>query len=170
MQGWIASLDKSIIDLCAKARDYTTISVSKICDSIAAYALSAEVRPNLLKRNTDLAEGNMQLLEQFISDHQDICRWVKPRGGTTTFVQFVTSPRHASPGQPIDDVVLCKRLIDEAGVMFVPGSLCFGDEVSTFAGFVRIGYVPSRKVLQEGLGKLREWIAAHYDELPVFVQ
>ena len=40
-------------------------------------------------------------------------------------------------GSPVDDVALCKQLMEDVSVMLVPGSRCFG-EGNDFKGYVRI--------------------------------
>lgn len=157
--GWIASRSKSIIEACANSRDYTTISVGQIDDAIASYALAPECIHNLLKRNIDLARTNLAILEKFIESHRWACEWVKPRAGTTAFVRFTKM------GKPINDVTFCEMLQDRTGVMFVPGSLCFGGG-EEFQGYVRIGFVCETEVLEKGLEALRTFMEDDYEEVP----
>jgi aspartate/methionine/tyrosine aminotransferase len=147
--GWIASRDRSIIEAIAAARDYTTISVSRLDDQVASYALSASVLHSLLGRNIKLAKTNVALLDTFIIEHSAFCSWVKPTGGTTAFIKF------QSKGQPVDDVQFCIDVIEKTKVMFLPGSKCFGQD---FKGFVRIGFVCETEVLQEALNKLGSFV------------
>ncbi|KAI1463993.1 PLP-dependent transferase [Daldinia caldariorum] len=153
--GWIASRDASIMEAIASARDYTTISVSQLDDQIARYALSASVRPHLLARNISLARENLKLLDRFIQDHSSVCSWVRPTAGTTAFVQFKNKN-----GNPVDDEAFCKDVLDKTKVMFLPGARCFEyDQTSSFAGFVRIGYVSETEVLHHALEKLGSYLA-----------
>jgi len=147
--GWIASRSPEIIEQIASARDYTTISVSQIDDSVATYALSASVLHALLGRNIKLAKTNVGILEAFVEEHKGICSWVKPTGGTTALVRFERK------GVPVDDELFCVDVIEKTKVMFLPGSRCFGEE---FKGFVRIGFVCETEVLQEALEKLGVYI------------
>ncbi|CAG8956710.1 hypothetical protein HYFRA_00012254 [Hymenoscyphus fraxineus] len=149
--GWIAARDPEIIEACAAARDYTTISVSQLDDQIATYAMSGSVMHALLGRNIALAKRNVALLEKFIDNHSHICSWVKPVAGSTALVKF------AKNGMVVDDVQFCKDLIENTKVMFVPASKCFGEE---FKGSVRIGFCCETVVLEEGLRKLGEYIRA----------
>ena len=149
--GWIISPDDSIIENIAMARDYTTISVSQIDDQIARYALSEEVRSGLIARNLKLAQQNLALVDKFVQDHDGIVSWVKPRAGTTAFIQF------RRDGQPVDDENFCKDLLQATKVMLLPGTKCFGNGTD-FNGFVRIGYVSETEVLQEALHKLSAYI------------
>ncbi|KAE8393977.1 long-chain fatty acid transporter [Aspergillus alliaceus] len=159
--GWIASRDRSVIETCAAARHYTTISVSQLDDAIASYALDASCIHNLLKRNIQLAKTNLAILEKFIESYRWACEWVKPRAGTTAFVRF------SKMGKPVNDVAFCEMLLDRTGVMFVPGSQCFG-EGEDFRGYVRIGVVQETHVLEEGLEALTKFMEDGYEEVPVF--
>ena len=157
--GWIASRDKSIIESIADARDYTTISVGQIDEAVASFALAPDCIHNLLKRNIDLARTNLAILEKFIDSHRWACDWVKPQAGTTAFVRF------NKMGKPVDDVKFCEMLQERTGVMFVPGSLCFGGG-EDFKGYVRIGYVNETEVLEQGLNALREFMEDGYEDVP----
>ncbi|ORY70270.1 pyridoxal phosphate-dependent transferase [Pseudomassariella vexata] len=153
--GWIASRDPSIIEQVAVARDYTTISVSQLDDQVSRYALSADVRPQLIARNLALARTNLALLEEFVREHPGTVEWVKPTAGTTAFVRFL-----GKRGSPVDDVAFCMDVLERTKVMFLPGSKCFGHGKG-FEGFVRIGYVNETEVVREALGRLRGYVAEY---------
>lgn len=157
--GWIASRSHSLIEACANSRDYTTISVGQIDDAVASFALAPECIHNLLKRNLELARTNLAILEKFIDSHRWACEWVKPKAGTTAFVRFTKM------GKPINDVVFCETLQEKSGVMFVPGSRCFGAG-EEFQGYVRIGYVCETEVLEKGLEALRTFMEDEYEDVP----
>ena len=157
--GWIASRSQDILTACSQARDYTTISVSQLDDQVAAYALSQHCVHNLLARNIQLAKTNLALLDKFVEEHKLICQWTRPVAGTTAFVKFMKS------GDPIDDVEFCVKLMDMTGVMFCPGSRCFGNE-KDFKGYVRIGFCCETEVLQQGLDKLSVFMSSHFDDVP----
>ncbi|KAI0411531.1 PLP-dependent transferase [Xylaria grammica] len=151
--GWVASRDKGIIEQLAVARDYTTISVSQLDDQVARFALSAAVRPALLKRNIALASTNLALLEKFVQKHTDICSWVKPTAGTTALVRF-----SRKDGQPVDDEAFCRDVLDKTKVFFLPAGRCFGHG-NAFQGYVRIGYVSETPVLRKALDNLSTYVA-----------
>jgi aspartate/methionine/tyrosine aminotransferase len=158
--GWIASRSREIIERVAAVRHYTTISVSQLDSAVAAFALSPHTVHALIGRNIGLAKRNLDLLERFVIKHDDICTWMKPLAGTTAFVQFHRE-RH-----PVDDIVLCKRLVEETGVLWVPGGHCFGNG-RDFAGYVRIGFVCAEDALKEGLEKVGTWLRKEFDDLPL---
>jgi aspartate/methionine/tyrosine aminotransferase len=149
--GWVVSPDSSIIDAVAAARDYTTISVSKLDDRVATYALSPAVQPSLVRRNTELAAHNLKLVKAFIEKYPSVCCWIEPRAGTTAFIQFRTK------GKPIVDTEFCLDLLEKTKVFLVPGSHCFG-RGEDFEGYVRMGYVSETSVLEEALRKLGEYV------------
>ena len=147
-----------IIEKLAKARHYTTISVSQLDEQVAAFALSQNTVHNLLSKNIQLAKKNLEILDRFVIRHDDICEWVKPLAGTTAFVKF-----HRD-GSPINAVEFCRQLLENTGVMFVPGEECFGKD---FKGYVRIGFVNDTEVIQEGLEKVRQFLRKELDNLPL---
>ncbi|RYO78181.1 hypothetical protein DL766_003653 [Monosporascus sp. MC13-8B] len=151
--GWIACCDASILRQVAAARDYTAISVSQVDDQIAAYALSDDVRPQLLSRNIALARTNLALLTRFVEAHADVCDWVRPHAGTTAFLRF----KRKDGGEPVDDVAFCRDLLQRTKVLLVPGSLCFGGGAD-FRGYVRIGFVCETEVVEEALPKLSAYV------------
>ncbi|KAF2103020.1 PLP-dependent transferase [Rhizodiscina lignyota] len=156
--GWIASRNPDIIETCAQARDYTTISVSQLDEQVAAFALSPSTIHALLSRNIQLAKTNLSILAKFVDRHDDICSWVSPKAGTTAFVRF-----HRE-GNAIDSAEFCKRLLDKTGVLFAPGKESFGDD---FEGYVRIGYVCETEVLKGGLDKTKVWLRKEFDDIPL---
>ncbi|PWY91239.1 long-chain fatty acid transporter [Aspergillus heteromorphus CBS 117.55] len=158
--GWLASRDRSIVERCASARDYTTISVGQIDDAIASYALAPACIHNLLERNIELAQKNLAILETFIESHRWACDWIKPRAGTTAFVRF------SKKGEPVDDTAFCEALQEKTGVMFVPGSLCFG-EGEDFKGYVRIGFVCETEVLEQAMKELGSFMNREFENVPM---
>ena len=158
--GWIASRSSEVVEACAQARDYTTISVSQLDDQIATYALSPACIHSLLHRNLQLARRNLELLDKFVESHRWACEWVRPVAGTTAFVKF------SSMGSELDDLAFCEQLLKETGAMLSPGGSCFGHGVD-FKGFVRFGFCCNTDVLREGLGKLSSFMTTEYKKIPV---
>lgn len=156
--GWVASRNRDLIERCAAARDYTTISVSKLDQAIAAFALSPDVVHGLLSRNIGLARANLELLERWVIKHDEYCTWTKPVAGTTAFVRF------ARDGRAVDAVALCKAVQEKTGVMLLPGDYGFGEE---FKGYVRFGYVNRTEVVKAGLEELRKFMRKEFDDVPL---
>lgn len=158
--GWIASRNRDVIEACTRTRQYTTISVSRLDDAIARYTLAPTCIHSLLKQNLELAKTNLGHVEDFVESYRWACNWTRPRAGTTAFVRFTKL------GKPVDDVALCQALLERTGVMFVPGSACFGGG-QDFQGYVRLGYVCETDVLVQGLDALREFMENEYENVPV---
>ena len=157
--GWIASRSPEIIEACCQARDYTTISVGQLDDQIAAYALDDNCIHSLISRNIQLARRNLEILDRFVESHKWACEWVKPVAGTTAFVKI------SNMGSPVDDVVFCDKLMEDTGVLLVPGSRCFGDG-NDFKGFVRFGYCCETDTLEKGLEKVKMFMKKGYRTVP----
>jgi len=158
--GWVASRSAALTERIYAARHYTTLSVSQLDSAVAAFALSPAVVHRLLARNIALAKANLRVLERFVVKHDDVVEWVRPVAGTTAFLRF-----HRG-GRPVDDLVLCTRLVQETGVLWCPGRHCFGRD-RDFAGFVRVGFCCAEEVLKEGLEKVRLWMRKEFDDLPL---
>ncbi|KAI6785277.1 Aspartate aminotransferase [Emericellopsis cladophorae] len=149
--GWIATRDEEIMTAIKSARNYTTISVSQLDDQIAGLALSAAVRPSLLRRNIELAQTNLALLEAFVHKYSEICSWTKPAAGTTAMIRFERR------GQSVKDDEFCLEVLEKTRVLVMPGSTCFGGG-EYFEGYMRFGYVSSTKVLKEALDALGHYL------------
>lgn len=149
--GWAVTPDKDIMAGLAKARDYTTISVSQVDDQIATYALSPTVRPSLLERNVNLATHNLGLVKNFIQKYSKHCEWVCPNAGTTAFILFKKGDK------AVEDVEFCVDLLQKTKVFIAPGSRCFGQD-EDFLGYVRLGYVCETGVLEEALDRLSVYV------------
>lgn len=162
--GWIAARQHSVIEACAKARDYNTISVSQIDDRVAEYALSPTVVEKILEKNIKLCNTNLSILDDFITREVAAVsggRWkasyVKPTAGTMAFVKFTPTD-----GRPVNDKRFCEILIEKKGVLFLPGGVCFGHG-REFEGYFRIGYVCGTELLKNGLKRLGEFLSEEQD-------
>lgn len=130
--GWIAG-PKEVLEAVMIHRDYNTISVGMLDDHFATIAL--ENRDALLVRNRAIVRTNLDILDAWVQ-HQPLISYVKPKGGTVTLLKYRPD---------MDSVSFCQRLIDETGVLLMPGS-ALGME-----GQVRIGFGNGTQVLREGL-------------------
>jgi aspartate/methionine/tyrosine aminotransferase len=156
--GWIASRNRDFIEQCQIARDYTTLSVSKIDQKVAEFALSPDTVHGLLGRNIQLAKANLEILDRFVLKHDEYCSYTKPVAGTTAFVKFERE------GKAVDAAALCKAVQEKTGVMFLPGDVGFGEQ---FKGYVRIGYCNQTQIVKEGFEELRKFMRREVDEVPL---
>jgi aspartate/methionine/tyrosine aminotransferase len=138
--GWIAA-PREVLDAAMIHRDYNTISVSMIDDHLASIAL--EARDRVLARSRDITRGNLAILSDWV-DAEPSISWTKPRSGTTALLRYAT---------PVPSTEFCSRLLDETGVLLVPGAAFDMD------GHVRIGYANSPDILREGLRRMSDFLA-----------
>ena len=102
-------------------RDYTTLSVSQIDDSVAAFALSSDVLPRIIERSLAICKAGLTLLEEFMTKNKSRCDWVLSTGGGSAFIRILNSD-----GSPVDDRQFALTLIEKGGLFTVPGE-CFAD-------------------------------------------
>jgi aspartate/methionine/tyrosine aminotransferase len=136
--GWVAG-PEDVIELIQKHRDYTTISCGVIDDHLAAIALAN--KDKIFERNLKIVRNNVEILDKWVNSDPNFS-YVKPRGGTTAFVKL-------NFDIPSND--FCLKLLDETGVMILPGS------VMETEGFVRIGYAFEPELLKTGLEKISQF-------------
>jgi aspartate/methionine/tyrosine aminotransferase len=138
--GWLATCDRSVLDRCARMKDYTTICSSAPSEVLALIALRA--RDRVLGRSRSIVSANLAVLDDFFARRTDALTWVRPRGGSTGFPRLV-------PGGPAGSSAdaFAARLVESTGVLLVPSST-FGFGDSHF----RIGL--GRRDLPEAIAKV----------------
>ncbi|KAG8424502.1 hypothetical protein J3458_001285 [Metarhizium acridum] len=119
---WVISTNAALLRKVLIARDYTTISVSRLDYGVAAHALGSDVRPNLLKRDLALCREGNTLLDQFVRRNKR-CRWTKPQGGGTGSIQI-----RDNNGEAVDDFEFRLQVAKEQSLLVVPCRFCFPDE------------------------------------------
>ncbi|HEX4932733.1 MAG TPA: aminotransferase [Gemmatimonadaceae bacterium] len=139
--GWIVA-PREVREAVLIHRDYNTISVGIVDEYLATLAL--EHTDALLARNRAIVRTNLALLEAWVAQEPRL-DWVKPRGGTVTLLDYAL---------PLSSRDLCTRLLQEAGVLLMPGS-ALGME-----GTVRIGFGNGTEVLRDGLAATSRVLAA----------
>lgn len=139
--GWMAG-PPDLLEPAMRHRDYTTISVGVLDDWLAALAL--EYAPAVLARNRGVVRGNLARLDAWV-EAEARASYVKPRSGTTALVRI----DRAAPSE-----AWCTRLLDETGVLVVPGS-AMGME-----GYIRIGFGNDPAAFAPGLAGLSRFLAA----------
>ena len=131
--GWVAAPEE-LITRISRRRDYNTISCGMIDDYLATMAI--ENREALLRRNLKIVADNAAVLDEWVQSEPRIS-YVAPKGGTTAFLHYDAS---------IGSVTFCKRLLDEKGVLLLPGS------AMDMEGWLRIGYCYAEDTSQLGQG------------------
>lgn len=139
--GWLAG-PPELVERVNRRRDYNTISCGRIDDRLATIAL--QNKEELLKRNLEIVAANAEALDAWVAAEPHIS-YVKPAGGTTAFLKY---------DLPIDSKTFCKRLLEEKGVMLLPGA------VMDVEGWLRIGYcfAEDSSELSQGLSLVSEFM------------
>ena len=156
--GWVVSQDADLMQKIVTARDYTTLSVSQLDDSVASFALRKEVLPVLMQRNLSLCQESIFMIDEFVQRNSQRCRWIKPSGAGTAFVQILERD-----GTPVDDAVFSARLADEEGICVIPGGHCFQDDgTDDFRGYIRLTLGEPQR-LREALPALETFLTKYHE-------
>ncbi|KAF2667133.1 PLP-dependent transferase [Microthyrium microscopicum] len=151
--GWIVSPDRALIEQAMTLRDYTTISVSQLDQSVANFALSPALLPKLMERNLAVCQRTIGMLDEFIKSNSIRCEWVKPAGAGTAFVRILQRD-----GQPVDEVKFAAGFVQKFGVSVVPGGYCFSQDGSDdFKGYIRVALGDEQK-LRDALPLLQQFL------------
>lgn len=138
--GWVIA-DDEISAAIRTCRDYTMICGGVFNDALATYVLRH--RDKIVERNRAIALGNRAIAQRWI-DGQPRVSWVAPKGVSTSYIRLDI---------PEDDEAFCLRLLEERGVLLVPGSRF---ELPCGA---RLGYCAQPDVLRTGLALLGDALA-----------
>lgn len=141
--GWIASQDKELLKQIEKVKQYTSLCNSGPAEIIGLIALrNKEI---ILKRNNNIVNKNLNLLDQFIERYKKYFSWVRPKSGCTGFVKYLSNQ---------DVEWLCAKAIEKAGVLLLPGTV-----YDASSNHFRIGF--GRKNLPQALEKFEQFFADH---------
>ncbi len=137
--GWIVAPDDVMSKIIVQ-REYNTISVSAIDDYFGTLAL--ENKEVILGRNLPKILKGKEILLDWVRDESNV-ELVPPMGGTTALLKY---------NSPLSSVELCKKLLEDTGVLFLPASTL------EMEGYLRVGYCSNIKMLSEGLAKFSKWL------------
>jgi aspartate/methionine/tyrosine aminotransferase len=137
--GWIAARNSALIERMMGLKDYTTICNSAPGEFLAEIALRN--RRRIISRNLGIIRANLSLLDEFFNEFEELFEWKKPRAGSIGFPGLF--------GENIEE--FCERLVQNAGVLLLPGTV-FGDTANHF----RIGF--GRLNMPAALTRLREFL------------
>jgi aspartate/methionine/tyrosine aminotransferase len=137
--GWIATRSGDVYRKMAGLKDYTTICNSAPSELLAEIALRH--REKIAERNRQIIRNNLFVLDTFFAHQSQKFKWLRPRAGSVAFPEWL--------GGDIED--FCDRLVREAGVLLLPGTL-FG----MAGGYFRLGF--GRKNMPEALGAFEQFL------------
>jgi aspartate/methionine/tyrosine aminotransferase len=141
--GWLATRAPGLIARWLAYKDYTTICNSGPSEALGLIAVRAA--DALFERNREIVRGNLAAADAFFGRHAARFAWLPPQAGSIAF------PAWRGPGS-VDE--FCQVVLDEQGVMIVPGSL-FDEPGPHF----RVGL--GRTNFGEALGRLEQYLQRH---------
>jgi aspartate/methionine/tyrosine aminotransferase len=138
--GWIATKNKRIYEKMASLKDYTTICNSAPSEFLAEVALRN--RAKFVERNLGIIKANLAVMDDFFVRHSDRFSWIRPDAGSMAFPRLLKG----------DIEEFCEQLVNEAGVLLLPGSM-YDDAQNHF----RLGL--GRKNLPQAVQKLEMYLS-----------
>jgi aspartate/methionine/tyrosine aminotransferase len=142
--GWLASCDAEILRKCLEFKFYTTICNSAPSEFLTALALRH--REKLVKRNLEIVQRNLALLDRFFVERAQLFSWMKPNASPIGFAEYKGKR---------DVPEFCESVVRDCGVLLLPGTVY--DEPR----HIRFGF--GRKNMPEALTHL----AAYLDSYPI---
>ncbi len=139
--GWLVSRDEKLKRNMAALKDYTSICAGAPSEWLAACALRQ--RAFILERNRKLVRANLEILQEFMAEHEGFFSWSRPLAGCLAL------PRLKEFLEPGD---FYRSLRQEQGLLLAPGDLFTVDPA-----FFRIGF--GRRDFPAGLEILRRFLA-----------
>jgi len=145
--GWLITKNRNLYSRFAKFKDYTTICSSAPSEILALAGLRAKEK--IIKRNLEIINNNLSLLDEFFLRHDPILRWNRPKAGSIAFPKLLADKSSSD---------LCKELIEEQSVLLLP------DSVYDYNGNnFRIGF--GRTNMPEALGRFDRYLKKKMNEL-----
>ena len=138
--GWVATRNHTLFKQMAAFKDYTTICNSAPSEFLATVALKHA--DTIARRNLEIIRSNLDHLDRFFRRHADWFAWQRPKAGSIAFPSLLRGSVDA----------FCEELINEAGVLLLPGSL-YGPNYNAF----RVGF--GRKNLPQALAQFNVYLA-----------
>lgn len=149
--GWLATRRRDILDAIATVKDYNSICSSGPSEVLAEVAVRHW--DAIAERNRALCTANLSRLEDFFARRPSFALWSPPEGGSIAFPRLAEEEggRWVSGKGSGDAELLALRLLEEAGVLILPGAY-YGYDPSYF----RIGY--GRAGMAKALEALEAWL------------
>ena len=143
--GWLASKDRDFLVRCERYKHFLSICNSAPSEVLARIALKS--RDTILARTRGIVRSNIAELNAFFAEFPHLFDWREPDGGCVAFIRY----------KGADGVeAFTQRLVEEAGVFFLPSSVYRSDLTPVPDDCLRIGF--GRLHVPEGIAALRNWL------------
>lgn len=144
--GWLACRDRELLQRFERYKHYLSICNSAPSEQLALIALNH--RDAILERNRQLVRDNLGLYEALFTDHPERFAWNPPDGGCVGFIRYLGQ-------EGVENFT--KRLVEEAGVLFLPSSIYHSELNDVPRDCFRFGF--GRAHVPEGLDAMRDWMS-----------
>ena len=142
--GWAVGPDDMIESLWRR-HEYTTITAGMLSNILATHALSADVRPRLLKRTRDYIRKGFPMLESWMNGHGDLFSYTPPQASAVSFIRY---------NLDINSTELMELLCREASV-FVGAGDSFGMD-----HHLRIAFGQPAAVLEDAFARIENTLGS----------
>lgn len=140
--GWLACRDGAFLQKIVSFKHYTTICSSAPSEFLTALAFRH--RQKFIDRNLQIVLRNLRQLSAFFAHHPELFEWTAPNASTIGFARLKSQQ---------DVHAFCEQLVQQAGVLLLPGTVF--DEPR----YIRFGY--GRRNMPEALTQLESWLRTH---------
>jgi len=137
--GWIATHRSELLQRTASLKDYTTICNSAPSEFLSEIAIRH--REKLAARNLEIIAHNLNLLDGFFFRYANRFEWIRPKAGPIAFPKLLEG----------DIETFCDELVQESGVLLLPGTL-YDHPGNHF----RIGF--ARRNMPDSLAQLEKFL------------
>jgi aspartate/methionine/tyrosine aminotransferase len=146
--GWLVSRDPKILQLCTQLKYYTTICSSAPSEYLTDLAIRH--REKIIGHNLQFVLHNLKLLSTFLARRSDLFSWTPPNAGPIGFVRYQPA-QPAKSNLPTDVQTFCETLVQQSGVLLLPGS------VYDQPHHIRFGF--GRRNMPESLSQLDSYLS-----------
>jgi aspartate/methionine/tyrosine aminotransferase len=143
--GWIACKDRDLIVRCERYKHFLSICNSAPSEVLARIALKN--RDNILAKNRSIVRENISQLNTFFAEFPKLFDWKEPDGGCVGFIRY-----NGADGVE----AFTTRLVEEAGVLFLPSSIYRSELNEVPQNCMRVGF--GRSLVPNGIVAMRNWM------------
>jgi aspartate/methionine/tyrosine aminotransferase len=143
--GWIACKDRDFLVRCERYKHFLSICNSAPSEALARIALKS--RDRILTRTRTIVSDNLVLLNAFFAEFPQLFDWHEPDGGCIAFIRY-------KGAEGVE--AFTQRLVEEAGVFFLPSSVYRSDLTAVPENCLRVGF--GRLHVPDGIVALRNWL------------
>jgi aspartate/methionine/tyrosine aminotransferase len=137
--GWIVAPPDMVEDVWRR-HEYTTITASMLSNTLAAHALSPDVRPRLLGRARNYIRNGFPVLQEWMESQGGLFSYTPPQASAVSFIKY---------NLDINSTELMIKLIKEASV-FIGAGDSFGMD-----HHIRIAFGQDKEVLEEAFSRIQ---------------